>query len=101
MLLSTLVQALVTLLADLSGQPDSGSDSRQITNFITLLSGEECTRVSRSAIEKEYGVRFGKDDRDIDIREVIVSEAVMKCLEFGHENRRRWILHNLLEVSSL
>lgn len=98
-LLQTLIQALISLVADLSAQSDSSSDVRQISGYIQVIRSKDCGRLSKQAIEKEYGVRFGKDDKDADVRAAVITEAAVKCLEFGHENRRRWVLNALLEVS--
>ncbi|TCD63487.1 hypothetical protein EIP91_005346 [Steccherinum ochraceum] len=96
-LLQTLLQALVSLVIDLSGQADTTSDLKQISGYITTIRSKGFGKLSKSAIEKEYGVRFGKEDRDAEVRDAVIAESIVKCLEVGHENRRRWILHHLLE----
>lgn len=97
-LLQTLLQTLVSLVIDLSSQADTTSDVKQISGYITIIRGKGFGKLSRSAVEKEYGVRFGKEDRDSEVRDAVIAESIVKCLEVGHENRRRWILHHLLEV---
>ncbi|THH32609.1 hypothetical protein EUX98_g1559 [Antrodiella citrinella] len=96
-LLQTLLQALISLLADLAGLPDTASDIKQITSYISVIRGADITQLSKDRIEKEYGVRVGKRDQDTDIRAAVISEAIVKSLESGHENRRRWVLHHFLE----
>ncbi|KAH8084333.1 hypothetical protein BXZ70DRAFT_1046150, partial [Cristinia sonorae] len=97
LLLQTLIQGLISLLTDLSGQPDTSSDMKQVSSYITAIGSKGCGQLSRQAIEKEYGARFGKEDSDIDVRSAVITESVVKCLELGHENRRRWVLHHFLE----
>lgn len=58
----------------------------------------QCGELSQDDLEKEYGVRYSKTDKDDSIREAIVAETVAKCLEIGSECSRRWALHKLLKV---
>lgn len=88
----------MTLLADLAGLPNAAKESSQISDYIATIRGTGCGSLSKSAIEKEYGVRFSRSDDEADIRAAVVSETAVKCLEVGHENRRRWVLHRLIEV---
>ena len=39
-----------------------------------------------------------KGDSDEHVRDIIVAESVIGCLEVGSEASRRWTLRNLVEV---
>jgi hypothetical protein len=57
-----------------------------------------CGSLSQTAIEKEYGARYANDERDDILREILVTESVIRCLTSGPDRERRWIFRTLLEV---
>ncbi|KAI8972849.1 hypothetical protein BD414DRAFT_559591 [Trametes punicea] len=95
-ILQTLLQSLFSLLSVLRSSPDTVAEAGSIAGFIAAVRNGQCGSPLPQALEKEYGVRY-KDDSDQMVRETIVTESVIGCLEVGSEATRRWTLHHLVE----
>ncbi|CDO70971.1 hypothetical protein BN946_scf184830.g2 [Trametes cinnabarina] len=95
-LLQTLLQSLFTLLAALRSSPESSAEARSVAGFIAAIKVGQSGTPLPQALEKEYGVRY-KGDSDQMVRDIIVAESIIGCLEIGSEASRRWMLHHLLE----
>ncbi|TFK92378.1 hypothetical protein K466DRAFT_480806 [Polyporus arcularius HHB13444] len=93
----TLLQSLFSLLATLRGAPDSATEAATVAGYITAIKSGQSGTPTQQALEKEYGVRHSKGDSDEMIRQIIVAESVIGCLEVGSEQSRRWTLHHLVE----
>ncbi len=96
----TLLQSLFSLLATLRGSPDSATEAATVAGYITAIKSGQSGTPTQQALEKQYGVRHSKGDSDEMIRQIIVAESVIGCLEVGSEQSRRWTLHHLVEVSN-
>lgn len=97
-MLQTLLQNLFSLLAILRSSPDTFMEADAVVAQIMAVKDGQVGTPTQQALEKEYGVRHSKGDSDEKIREIIVAESVIGCLEVGSEASRRWALHNLVEV---
>ncbi|KAI0355950.1 hypothetical protein OH77DRAFT_1402071 [Trametes cingulata] len=95
-ILQTLLQSLFSLLAILRSSPDTVNEAESVAGYIASIKRGECGTPLPQALEKEYGVRY-KGDSDEMVRNIIVAESVIGCLEVGSEASRRWTLHHLLE----
>ena len=96
-ILQTLLQSLFSLLAVLRSSPDSIAEADTVTGYIKAIKNGQSGTPTQSALEKEYGVRHSQGDSDEMIRDIIVAESVIGCLEVGSEASRRWTLHHLIE----
>ncbi|KAI0631245.1 hypothetical protein C8Q77DRAFT_1062302 [Trametes polyzona] len=95
-IMQTLLQSLFSLLATLRSSGDSPQDADKVARIISeIRSGKSGTPLPQ-ALEKEFGVRHKGDDDDM-VRDIIVADSVIGCLEVGSEVSRRWVLHHLLE----
>ncbi|CAL1699709.1 unnamed protein product [Somion occarium] len=97
LVLQTLLHSMFSLLFDLSFSSGTTSESDSVAGWIMAIREGQCGELSQDDLEKEYGVRYSKTDKDDSIREAIVAETVAKCLEIGSECSRRWALHKLLK----
>ncbi|OSC98071.1 hypothetical protein PYCCODRAFT_1375895 [Trametes coccinea BRFM310] len=95
-LLQTLLQSLFTLLAALRSQSESASEAASVAGYIAAVRNGKSGTPHPQALEKEYGVRY-KGDNDQTVRNIIVAESVIGCMEIGSETSRRWTLHHLVE----
>ena len=96
-ILQTLLQCLFSLLAVLKSSQDSREEADAVAAYIIGVKSGQSGTPSPQALEKEYGVRH-KGDSDEHVRDIIVAESVIGCLEVGSEASRRWTLRNLVEV---
>ncbi|RPD69417.1 hypothetical protein L226DRAFT_471808 [Lentinus tigrinus ALCF2SS1-7] len=96
-ILQTLLQTLFSLLATLRGSADSVAEAQSVASYIKAVKNGQSGTPTQQALEKEYGVRYSKGDSDEMVREIIVAESVIGCLEVGSEPSRRWTLHRLVE----
>ncbi|TFY56273.1 hypothetical protein EVJ58_g7743, partial [Rhodofomes roseus] len=96
MILRTLYQGLFSLLLCLASSGDSVA-AESLRAYIAAVRDGQCGSSSPQSLEKEYGVRWTKNDSDTRVRHAIATESVIGCIETGSENSRKWMLHNLLE----
>ncbi|KAI0754356.1 hypothetical protein C8Q80DRAFT_1095352 [Daedaleopsis nitida] len=96
-ILQTLLQSLFALLAVLRSSPDSTAEANTVAGYIAAIKAGQSGTPTQQALEKEYGVRHSKGDSDEMVREIIVAESIIGCLEVGSEASRRWTLHRLVE----
>ncbi|KAI0077367.1 hypothetical protein K474DRAFT_1751763 [Panus rudis PR-1116 ss-1] len=95
--LRTIVQNLFALYADLNASPVYAQDAANVANWIAEIRQGRCGPLLPDAVEKEYGMRYSKSESDDLIREAIVAESAVRCLEVGSERIRRWFLHNIMD----
>ncbi|KAH9852273.1 hypothetical protein C2E23DRAFT_921858 [Lenzites betulinus] len=95
-IMQTLLQTLFSLLAVLKSSSYTIPEAESVAGYIAAVKDGQSGTPSPQALEKEFGVRY-KSDNDKMIREIIVADSVIGCLEVGSEASRRWTLHNLLE----
>ena len=96
--LQTLLQCLFSLLAILRSSTDSMTEADTVAASIMAIKDGQVGTPTQQALEKEYGVRYSNGDSEEKVREIIVAESVIGCLEVGSEALRRWTLHHLIEV---
>lgn len=99
LVLQTLMQGIFSLMFTLSCAGDAHQEIDSLTSYASAIRSGKCGSLSISAVEKEYGVRFAKEENEDAVREVIVAESAINCLEMGSEQSRRWCLHNILMVN--
>lgn len=97
-ILQTLLQSLFSLLATLRGSHDCTAEAQTVAGYIKGIKNGQSGTPTQQALEKEYGVRHSQSDSDEMVREIIVAESVIGCLDVGSEQSRRWTLHHLVEV---
>ncbi|KAI0828677.1 hypothetical protein BC628DRAFT_1316176 [Trametes gibbosa] len=95
-IMQTLLQTLFSLLAVLRSSPDTAPEARSVAGYIAAVKDGQSGTPLPQALEKEFGVRY-KGDNDEMIREIVVADSVIGCLEAGSEASRRWFLHHMLE----
>ncbi|KAI0327553.1 hypothetical protein GY45DRAFT_1256742 [Cubamyces sp. BRFM 1775] len=96
-ILQTLLQSLFSLLAVLRSSPQATAEAESVAGYISAIKSGQSGTPLPQALEKEYGVRYKKDNDEM-VREIIVAESVIGCLEVGSLASRRWTLHNLVEA---
>ena len=96
-ILQTLLQSLFSLLAVLRSSPQATAEADSVAGYIAAIKSGQSGTPLPQALEKEYGVRYKKDNDEM-IREIIVAESVIGCMELGSLASRRWTLHHLVEV---
>jgi hypothetical protein len=69
-----------------------------VKQLILQVQGGACGVLDRASIEEEYDVTFSRSDEDMNVREALILESLVRCLEHGAERSRRWIMRNILEV---
>lgn len=67
--------------------------------YLSAIRDGGCGPLAQSAVEKEFGVRFSESDHETSIREILLTESVIRCLSSGPERARQWTLRMLLQVS--
>ncbi|KAK7685921.1 hypothetical protein QCA50_010730 [Cerrena zonata] len=97
LILQTLYHGMFALLFDLSLTPGTEGEYQTLSGWIWKIRDGECGPLLHEDVEREYGVRFSKDDDDYAVREAIMAETVAKCLETGSERSRRWALRRLVQ----
>ncbi|KAI0659698.1 hypothetical protein C8Q70DRAFT_914754 [Cubamyces menziesii] len=95
-ILQTLLQSLFSLLAVLRSSPQATAEADSVAGYIAAIKSGQSGTPLPQALEKEYGVRYKKDNDEM-IREIIVAESVIGCMELGSLASRRWTLHHLVE----
>jgi len=81
MILRTLYQGLFSLLLCLASSADSSAAADSLRAYITAVRDGQCGTPSPQALEREYGVRWTKNDSDTRVRRVIATESVIGCIE--------------------
>jgi hypothetical protein len=69
-----------------------------VRELISKVRLGSCGKLNTLSVEEAYGPTFLAQDDDHQVREALVSEALVRCLEVGTEEDRRGILNNLVEV---
>jgi hypothetical protein len=94
----TILQALVSLLPALSSSP---GELESVKAMILEIWNGGSGLLSEESIEQEFGIPFSSSDTEHDVREALAIESVLRCMAYGPLKTRAWVLHNLVEVSSL
>ena len=94
----TLLQGLFSFKYCLSLSSGSNSEMESLAGYIAAVRSGSCGELSKTAVEIEFGVRFSKSDDEAAIRDVLVTESVVRCLEAGDARSQRWVLRSTLEV---
>ncbi len=71
-----------------------------LAEYVAAVRQSSCGELSHIALEMEFGVRFSSSEDEVLIREAVIAESLIKCLDMGSVSGRWWILRTLLEVSS-
>lgn len=97
--LQNILQGLQLLLHHFSGHgKDSVVDAKVIRELCGHVSSGACGQLDVKEVEREYGAEWSSVDTEESIRLQIVAEGVVRCMQFGSESLRRWILHEAVEV---
>lgn len=73
-------------------------DGQQIKKLITEIKSGCCGDLEQTSVEEEYNALYIAKDTTQLVRDAVIQEALMGCLENGAEATRRWILKNVIEV---
>lgn len=96
--LQTLMRALLSLQYTLTSTSSTPAEARSVASYIAEVRAGKCGELSRSFVEKEFGARFSDADTEAAVREAVVMESVVSCIEVGPIGARRWALRLLPEV---
>ena len=99
--LRTLIPAIVLLLPVYSAASAHPSHLPIIQRMIQDIFDGVYGLLDLEDLQSKYKVAATKEDSEADIRKIIALEGVVKCLEMGSMETRRWILHNVLEVGTI
>jgi len=69
-----------------------------VKQLLSQVQAGACGELDKISVEEEYGVTFSRNDRHPNVREALMIESLIRCLENGSEGSRRWIMRNMLEV---
>ena len=69
-----------------------------ITGHITALQTGNYGLLTAPSVEKEYGVRFSSADTEQSVRQAVITESFVNCVQLGPVEIRRWVLQLLPEV---
>lgn len=97
-ILQTLIQALLSLKFNLAVSTSATAEVQSITGYISEIQAGKCGDLSTALVEKEFGVRFSGNDNEAAVREAIITESVVNCIELGSIGARQWALRTLPEV---
>ncbi|KIP07274.1 hypothetical protein PHLGIDRAFT_105851 [Phlebiopsis gigantea 11061_1 CR5-6] len=95
--LQTLVRSLLSLQYTLSTTSSTPAEARSVSSYIAEVRAGKCGELTRSSVEKEFGARFSDSDSEAAVREAIIMESVVSCIEVGPIRARRWALRILPE----
>ena len=99
--LRTLLPAIVSLLPVYSKPPSVLSHLAIIQQMIEDIFNGKYGLLDLEDLQSKYNVVATLEDSEDDIRKVIALEGVVRCLEMGSPDTKRWVLHNVLEVRIL
>ena len=97
-ILQILIRALLSLQYTLSTTSSTPAEARSVASYIAEVRAGKCGELTRISVEKEFGARFSDSDNEDAVREAIVMESVVSCIEVGPIGARRWALRILPEV---
>ena len=97
-ILQTLLQALFSLRYSLSLSSHSASEMESLAGYVAAICNGSCGELSSSAIEMEFGVRFAQSDTETLVRDILVTESLIRCLQVGDVKNQRWMLRTMLAV---
>ena len=72
-----------------------------ITGYISAVQSGSCGQLTGPSVEREFGVRFSGTDTETSVRQAVISEAVVNCVELGPAEMRGWMIRILPEVSAI
>lgn len=78
------------------------AENRLMHDIIIRIWRGDCGNLTAKDLTDEYGVlcTVADEDREPELRALVLVEGVVRCMQVGTESARRWALHRL-EVSSL
>ncbi|KAJ3556564.1 hypothetical protein NM688_g1961 [Phlebia brevispora] len=97
MILQTLLQGLFSLTYSLSLSIHAAAESESLAGYVSAVCSGSCGQLSPTATEAEFGVPFSGADSEAVIRDILVTESVIRCLEVSDDKRRRWTLRTMLQ----
>jgi hypothetical protein len=103
-----ILQSLCQTLASLQRTsmvygPVEDADAKLLWDMMARLQRGDGGALTAKDLTDEYGVHcvVADEEREGELRKVIITEGVVRCMQSGLEGARRWALHNLVEVSDL
>lgn len=101
-MLQTLLQALFQLRAAFSmgasGRPNDDTETHLLSDLIAQVQRGELGILDTKEIEEMYGVPRSKLDEDGAIFAGVARCALLRCIEWVEEERRRWLLDKAVDV---
>ncbi|CCL98233.1 uncharacterized protein FIBRA_00227 [Fibroporia radiculosa] len=92
-----LFHGMYHLLMCVALSPNSLPEVDSLKAYIVAICDGQCGSPSPPLLEKKYGVNWSENDSGDTITRLISTESLIKCLGYGPEYNRKWMLHNLLE----
>ncbi|KDQ51053.1 hypothetical protein JAAARDRAFT_211351 [Jaapia argillacea MUCL 33604] len=97
MLFQTLVQELFVLLPSYTSQSTSSPELKMLKDIVGRIRRAELLALTSLSIEQEYGISFSKEEGIEHATDSIFLVAVMRCMQHGSDENRRWILQNVVK----
>ena len=69
-----------------------------LAGYVAAICNGSCGELSSPAIEMEFGVRFAQSDTETLVRDILVTESLIRCLQVGDVKNQRWMLRTMLAV---
>ncbi|KAG8953844.1 hypothetical protein FRC04_001474 [Tulasnella sp. 424] len=95
LVLQTLVRSVVMLHRSLGSEDQA--ENRLMHDIIIRIWRGDCGNLTAKDLTDEYGVlcTVADEDREPDLRALVLVEGVVRCMQVGTESARRWALHRL------
>jgi len=78
-------------------------DARLLWDILSKLYQNDAGALTAKDLTDEYGVNtmVSDEEREEELRKVVITEGAIRCMHAGLEGARRWALHNVVEVRFL
>ncbi|GJE94860.1 hypothetical protein PsYK624_110360 [Phanerochaete sordida] len=95
--LQTLLQALFSLQYNLIASRAAPDEVQSVAGYIAGVQAGSCGQLTAATVEKEFGVRFSESDNEVNVREAVITEGFVSCVETGPAEGRRWALSTIAD----
>ncbi|KAG8934319.1 hypothetical protein FRC02_010176 [Tulasnella sp. 418] len=97
--LQTLIQAIVLLPRSRLNQSDE-ADNQLIWNITSRIFRGDCGPLTAKELTDAYGVicSVRDEERELDIRNGVLIDGILRTMQVGNEANRHWALHNIIET---
>ncbi|EKM57985.1 uncharacterized protein PHACADRAFT_139496 [Phanerochaete carnosa HHB-10118-sp] len=92
MVLQTLLRALFSLQYNLIASQSAAAEVQSIAGYISAIQTGSCGQLIPTSVEKEFGIPLSDNDNEAVVREAVITEGVVSCIETGPADGRRWAM---------